>query len=187
MSRGWTALVVLGSVALSVSVGALAGLSGRLLHDLIAAEDQRRRALGAATAALALLFVVAGVWKGVRWATRAVLPIEVLLAVAVGIAARLSRTGPGTACLELRIAGDRGRLPKGVKRDAARGPPSAHALPVLPKPPAPRAVGSSSEISALSTATRVTGATTSCAMRSPGRMRTASSPRLTSSTASSPR
>src|SRR4051812_25803072 len=45
---------------------------------------------------------------------------------------------------------------------------AAHRRPVCPKPPSPRSVEGNASVSSHST--RVTGATTNCAMRSPRRM-----------------
>src|SRR6185503_588441 len=60
-----------------------------------------------------------------------------------------------------------------------------HRRSVLPNPPPPRVVGASDSSSVHSM--RTTGATTSCAMRSPRRTTALSSPRFTSSTCISPR
>jgi len=61
-------------------------------------------------------------------------------------------------------------------------------LPVEPKPPAPRSVAPSSSSSATSsTSARATGATTSCAIRSPGSMTCSPASRLTRRTITSPR
>src|SRR6185436_192950 len=60
-----------------------------------------------------------------------------------------------------------------------------HRRSVLPNPPPPRVVDASDSSSVHSM--RTTGATTSCAMRSPRRTTAMSSPRFTSSTCISPR
>ncbi len=80
-------------------------------------------------------------------------------------------------------APDDGAVARGAR--AEEGDLDAHARPVLPKPPAPRAVPASD--SAGSNAARATGATTSCAIRSPRAIVTGSPPRLTTTTPTSPR
>ena len=71
-----------------------------------------------------------------------------------------------------------------IRARAPRGHLTAH-RPVLPNPPSPRAVSSSSVTTA--TVTRVTGAITSCAMRAPGSMTNGSRPWLIKTTRHSPR
>ena len=68
---------------------------------------------------------------------------------------------------------------------AEKGDLHARQLPVLPKPPVPRVETRSSPAS--SKRARETGATTSCAIRSPRSIVTASPPRLTTRTPTSPR
>ncbi len=68
----------------------------------------------------------------------------------------------------------------------AGSPPTTSSYrPVEPKPPAPRSVAGTS--STTSQATRYTGATTSCATRSPRSTRKGACPRFTSATFTSPR
>src|SRR5262245_27493457 len=43
MSRGWAALLVVGSVALSIALGAVVAICARFLHTMYAVDDVRRR------------------------------------------------------------------------------------------------------------------------------------------------
>jgi hypothetical protein len=99
MSRPWTALVVVGSLVLSVAIGAFSGIAGRLLHQLIASGDPRRRIVGLFVAAVVVVLLVIGVWKGLRFATRNVLPAAAALAVAAGTIAILRGAGTGAGAL----------------------------------------------------------------------------------------
>lgn len=99
MSHGWTALVVLAALALSLAVGALAGVAGRFLHELIASDDVRHRIVGIFVAVSLLVFLVAGIWKGLRLATRVILPLIAAVCIAVGLIIVISGAGTGAGAL----------------------------------------------------------------------------------------
>jgi len=99
MSRGWTAVVVLGALALSVGIGALSGLAGQILHQAIASDDLRHRAVGLLVAAALVAFLLVGIWKGLRVAARSVLPAATAIALVAGIAGVVSGLGTGAGAL----------------------------------------------------------------------------------------
>ena len=101
MSRGWTALVVLASLALSIGIGAMSGIAGNLLHQLIASDDGRRRAIGVVVAIALLAYLVVGMWRGLRFATVTVLPVVAGLAVVVAMAVIVRGVGTGVGALAI--------------------------------------------------------------------------------------
>jgi hypothetical protein len=96
MSRGWTAVLVAGSLALSVGLGAIAGLCARWLHALYAVGSLRDRFVGLFVIGALLAFLIAGIWKGLWFATRKVLPVAAALAIAAGAIGVISGVGTGT-------------------------------------------------------------------------------------------
>lgn len=103
MSRRWTAVVVGGSLALSIVFGIVAGFAGKLLLAQIVSEDPRRQVIGLFVAASLLVFVVAGIWRGMRFATINVLPVTAALAIASGVIAVLTGTGTGIGALAVLV------------------------------------------------------------------------------------
>lgn len=99
MSRGWAALLVTGSLALSIGLGGVVGLCARFLHTMYAVEDARRRLVVAFVVVAVLVFLIAGIWKGLRFATRHVLPVAAALAVAAGAIGAISGIGTGAGGL----------------------------------------------------------------------------------------
>jgi pentapeptide repeat protein len=99
MSRGWAALLVAGSLALSVALGGVVGVCARVLHAMYTSDDVRRRLVTMFVVAAMLVFLVAGIWKGLRFATRHVLPVAAALAVAAGAIGAISGMGSGAGGL----------------------------------------------------------------------------------------
>jgi pentapeptide repeat protein len=99
MSRGWAVLLASGSLLLSIALGALVGICVRALHLLYASEDVRRRFVALFVVAALLVFLVAGIWRCLRFATRNVLPVTAALAVAAGLIAVITGAGTGAGGL----------------------------------------------------------------------------------------
>lgn len=99
MSLAWAALVVALALAMSLAIGAVSGVAGRFLHALIASDDAKHRIVGIFVAVSLLVFLGAGIWKGLRWATRLVLPAVAAVGVAVGLIAVIAGAGTGAAAL----------------------------------------------------------------------------------------
>ena len=99
LTRRWTVLVLLGTFLLLGGIGALAGVAGSALHEAIATGDSPRRAMGILLAAMLAVFLVAGIWKGLRWATRHLLPLTAALAATAGLWLMLSGAGAGPVAL----------------------------------------------------------------------------------------
>lgn len=100
MGRGWAAVLVVGSLALSVALGAVVGVCARFLHAMYTSDDDvRRRLVVVFVVAAVLAFLIAGIWKGLRFATRHVLPVAAALAVAAGAVGAISGMGSGAGGL----------------------------------------------------------------------------------------
>jgi hypothetical protein len=99
MSRGWAALLVVGSLALSIALGAVVGACARFLHAMFTSDDVRLRLVVVFVVAAVLAFLIAGIWKGLRFATRHVLPVAAALAIAAGAIGAISGIGTGTGGL----------------------------------------------------------------------------------------
>jgi hypothetical protein len=97
MSRGWAALLFIGSASLSLALGIVVGLGSRTLHAMLASNDARLHMCAMFVLASMLVFAVAGIWRGLRFATYDVLPVTAALAVAAGIIAVITRAGTGIA------------------------------------------------------------------------------------------
>lgn len=95
MSRGWAALVSVGSLVLSLALGVLIGVCVRYLTELLTAGDPRHRMAALFVISSLLVFLVAGIWRGLRYATYNVLPVTAALAVAAGLSAVVSGSGSG--------------------------------------------------------------------------------------------
>jgi MFS family permease len=95
MSRGWTALLVVGSLALSIGLGVVVGLCARFLHAMYANDDPRYRLVVVFVVAALIAVLIAGIWKGLQFATRRVLPVAAALAIAAGAAGAISGIGTG--------------------------------------------------------------------------------------------
>jgi hypothetical protein len=100
MGRGWAALLVVGSLALSIALGAVVGSCARFLHSMYAADDDVRRRLVVVFVVVAVLaFLIAGIWRGLWFATRRVLPVAAALAIAAGAFGVITGIGTGASGL----------------------------------------------------------------------------------------
>lgn len=101
MSRGWAALLVIGSLALSIALGAVVGSCARFLHSMYAAagDDVRHRLVVVFVVVAVLAFLIAGIWRGMWFATRRVLPVAAALAIAAGTVGVISGIGTGASGL----------------------------------------------------------------------------------------
>ncbi len=99
MSRKWIALLAAGSFVLSVVLGVVVGLCVRYLRAMYLSEDVRQRMTAMFVFAALLVFLIAGTWRGLRFATRNVLPVTAALAVAAGLISVFSGTGTGSGAL----------------------------------------------------------------------------------------
>jgi hypothetical protein len=95
MSRGWTALLVVGSLALSIGLGVVAGLCAQFLSAMYVDDDTRRRLVVVFVVAALAAVLIAGIWKGLLFATRHVLPVAAALAIAAAAIGALSGIGTG--------------------------------------------------------------------------------------------
>jgi hypothetical protein len=99
MSRGWAALLVVGSLALSIALGAVVGGCARFLHSMYTSDDVRYRLVVVFVVVAVLAFLIAGIWRGLWFATRRVLPVAAALAIAAGAAGAISGIGTGASGL----------------------------------------------------------------------------------------
>jgi hypothetical protein len=99
MSRGWAAWLVLGSLAISIALGVLIGACARYLGAIYTSGDVRGRMAVLYVISALLVFLVAGIWKGLRYATYQVLPVTAALAVAAALSAVVSGAGTGLVAL----------------------------------------------------------------------------------------
>lgn len=99
MSRAWTIWVVLGSLMLSIALGAVVGFSVRYLQTMYVSDDVRHRMVVLYVVASLLVFLVAGIWRGLRFVARHVFPVTAALAIAMGLIAVISGTGTGAGAL----------------------------------------------------------------------------------------
>ena len=95
MSRYWAALLVTGSLLLSIALGAITGICAHALQSMYASDDVRRRFVAMFVVAALLVFLAGGIWRGVEFASRNVLPVTAALAIAAGQIAVISGTGTG--------------------------------------------------------------------------------------------
>lgn len=95
MSRPWAALLVTGSLLLSIALGVLTGICARTLQSMYASDDVRQRFVAMFVVAALLVFLAGGIWRGVGFASRNVLPVTAALAIAAGLIAVISGTGTG--------------------------------------------------------------------------------------------
>jgi len=95
MSRPWAALVFVGSLVCSIALGVLIGVCLRYMTDLLATGDVRHRMAALFVISSLLVFLVAGIWRGLHYATYNVLPVTAALAVAAGVSAVVSGSGTG--------------------------------------------------------------------------------------------
>jgi hypothetical protein len=103
MSRGWAALLVTGSLLLSIALGVLVGICVRALQSMYASDDVRQRFVALFVVASLLVFLAVGIWRGLRFATRNVLPVTAALAVAAGVIGVISGTGTGIGGLVVLV------------------------------------------------------------------------------------
>jgi hypothetical protein len=99
MSRGWTALVVLGSLVVSVGIGVVAGICTRHLRALYASDELRLRLAAWFVTAMMLAFLLVGIAKGLRYALRTVAPVAAVLAAVVGVVIVAAGLGTGRGAL----------------------------------------------------------------------------------------
>lgn len=99
MSRGWAALLIGGSLVFSILLGVVVGLCVRYLEGMYASDDPRERMVALYVVASLFVFVAAGIWRGLRFATSNVLPVTAALAVAAGLIAVISGSGTGIGAL----------------------------------------------------------------------------------------
>ena len=95
MSRYWAALLVTGSLLLSIALGAITGICAHTLQSMYASDDVRRRFVAMFVVAALLVFLAGGIWRGVGFASRNVLPVTAALAISAGLIAVISGTGTG--------------------------------------------------------------------------------------------
>ncbi len=95
MSRGWATLVFAGSLVLSLALGVLIGVCVRYMTGMLATGDTRHAMAALFVISSLLVFLVAGIWRGLRYATYNVLPVTAALAVAAAISAVVSGSGTG--------------------------------------------------------------------------------------------
>jgi hypothetical protein len=103
MTTGWALLVVLGALVLSVVLGAIVGVAARYLRGMYASTDVREEMVAMYVTASLIVFLVAGVWRGLLFAVRNVLPVCAALAVAAGLIAIVSGTGRGVGALDALV------------------------------------------------------------------------------------
>jgi hypothetical protein len=95
LSRGWAALLVVGSLLLSLALGVAVGLCARSLLSMYASDDVRRKLVVLFVVVSLLVFLVAGIWRGLWFATRNVLPVAAALAIVAGAIGVISGIGTG--------------------------------------------------------------------------------------------
>jgi hypothetical protein len=99
MSRGWATWIILGSLVISIALGVLIGACARYLGTMFTSGDVRARMAALYVISALLVFLVAGIWKGLRYATYQVLPVTAALAVAAALSAVVSGAGTGLVAL----------------------------------------------------------------------------------------
>jgi hypothetical protein len=99
MSRGWTALVVLGSLVFSVGIGVVAGICTHYLRALYASDSLRLRLAAGFVTAMLVAFLLVGIAKGLRYTLRTVLPASAVLAAIVGVVSIVGGVGTGSGAL----------------------------------------------------------------------------------------
>lgn len=99
MSRGWTALLVVGSLALSIALGAVVGVCARFLHAMYVSDGTRLQLVVVFVVAALLVFLIAGIGKGLWFATRYVLPVAAALAITASAIGAISGIGTGSGGL----------------------------------------------------------------------------------------
>jgi hypothetical protein len=97
MSRGWTAVVFIASTLVSLILGVVVGLGMRTLHAMYTSGDTRLYMCAMFVGASMLVFLLAGIWRGLAYAAYDVLPVTAALAVAAGVIAVITRAGTGVA------------------------------------------------------------------------------------------
>lgn len=95
MSRGWSTIVFASSLVLSLALGVLIAVCVRYMTELLETGDTRHRMAALFVISSLLVFLVAGIWRGLRFASYNVLPVTVALAVAAGLSAVVSGSGSG--------------------------------------------------------------------------------------------
>jgi hypothetical protein len=95
MSRTWAAVVFLASALFSLALGVVVGLGARTLRTMLASSDPRLQMGAMFVASSLIVFLVAGIWRGLRAAACEVLPVTAALAIAAGVIAVITRAGTG--------------------------------------------------------------------------------------------
>jgi hypothetical protein len=99
MSRSWAAIVAAGAFVCSIGIGLAAGVCTRYLHALHSSDERRLRVAAWFVTAMLLVFVVAGIVKGLAYAVRVVLPTSAAIAAVVAVAAIVTGVGTGKGAL----------------------------------------------------------------------------------------
>jgi hypothetical protein len=99
MSRGWTTLVVSAAFVLSVGIGLVAGICSRHLRAMYTSDERRLRLAAWFVTAMLLVFIAVGIGKGLRFASRTVLPGGTALAILIAIVAVATGSGTGSGAL----------------------------------------------------------------------------------------
>ena len=103
MGPRWQAVVALAALVVSIGVGALSGLLGGFLWRLITSDEPRRQMIGGFVVAVLLVFLGAGIWRGLGVAIRSVLPVTASVAVAGGVVFIVAGVGTGVGALTVLV------------------------------------------------------------------------------------
>lgn len=99
MSRVWTVVVVVGSLALSILLGIAVGFSAVYLRSMYENDDARYQMAALYVGASLAVLLVAGIWRGLGFAIKNVAPVTVSVVVAGGLIAVITGTGTGVAAI----------------------------------------------------------------------------------------
>lgn len=96
LDPGWTFVMLMASLSISVLLGVATGIAGNRLSRLLVSNDLRIRVVALLLSAELLVFLVLSVWKGLRFAVRFVLIPSAAIAIALSVVgASLGGTGVG--------------------------------------------------------------------------------------------
>lgn len=94
-------LAVASALAVSVLLGAAAGLAGRILQRMVGSDDPGVRVVGVLIAASLAVIMVSSLWKGIAYAVRHTLPPIAAIAVIGGGIVLATGTGTGIGALAM--------------------------------------------------------------------------------------